>query len=456
MTTGFATLPPGAAERVVLTRASVPLTLLATPGQTTPGDFIAGPDGCALVDILIENGTIAAIRPALDGYFSDDIPVFGMDTGMVLPGFVDMHTHLDKGHIWPRQANPDGSFMGALQAVGADREAHWSADDLRARMDFALRCAYAHGTVAIRTHLDSIPPQDAVSWPVFEEMRDKWAGRIELQAAALCVVDSAGDADFIASIADRVAKARGVLGAVTYMVDDLDRHLDTLFRAASERNLDLDFHVDETHDPDARSLRAIAEAATRNRYEGQIVCGHCCSLARQDDDEADRTLDLVAKAGIAVVSLPMCNMYLQDRATPLERNAPRTPRWRGVTLVHEMAQRGIPVSFASDNTRDPFYAFGDLDMLEVYTQATRIAHLDHPVADWPKAVTATPADVLRTASRGRLAVGANADLVLFRARTWSELFARPQSERSVLRAGRIIDRTLPDYRELDSILGHSR
>jgi cytosine/adenosine deaminase-related metal-dependent hydrolase len=73
------------------------------------------------------------------------------------------------------------------------------------------------------------------------------------------------------------------------------------------------------------------------------------------------TLDKVARAGLSVVSLPMCNMYLQDR-----RADATTPRWRGVTLLHEMAARGINVAVASDNTRDPFYAYGDLDVLEVY------------------------------------------------------------------------------------------
>ena len=32
---------------------------------------------------------------------------------------------------------------------------------------------------------------------------------------------------------------------------------------------------------------------------------------------------------------------------------------------------------ASDNTRDPFYAYGDLDMIEVFREATRILHFDH-------------------------------------------------------------------------------
>ena len=58
------------------------------------------------------------------------LPRLDLDRGMVWPAFVDIHTHLDKGHIWPRQPNPDGTFMGALDAVGADREANWSAEDV--------------------------------------------------------------------------------------------------------------------------------------------------------------------------------------------------------------------------------------------------------------------------------------------------------------------------------------
>jgi cytosine deaminase len=154
----------------------------------------------------------------------------------------------------------------------------------------------------------------------------------------------------------------------------------------------------------------------------------------------------VRDAGISVVSLPMCNMYLQDR------HAGRTPRWRGVTLLHEMKARGIPVAVASDNTRDPFYAYGDLDPLEVFREASRILQLDHPVADWPAAVCRDPATIIGRPEFGRIAVDRPADLVLFRARSWTELLARPQSDRTVLRSGKPIDRTLPDYRELDDLM----
>ena len=42
--------------------------------------------------------------------------------------------------------------------------------------------------------------------------------------------------------------------------------------------------------------------------------------------------------------------------------------------------------------------------------------------------------------------------MICRARSWTELFARPQADRIVLRAGRQIDRTLPDYSELDGLM----
>ena len=93
-----------------------------------------------------------------------------MNGALVFPAFVDMHTHIDKGHIWPRSPNPDGTFMGALTTVRADH-AHWTAEDLRPRMSFSLRCAYAHGTQAIRTHLDSMNGQFRNrSWPLFADL----------------------------------------------------------------------------------------------------------------------------------------------------------------------------------------------------------------------------------------------------------------------------------------------
>ncbi|KGM35785.1 cytosine deaminase [Inquilinus limosus] len=432
---GFAALPD--ARRYRLTNATVPACLAE--------GLAPDREGLARVDLTIDGATLAAIRPA-GGPDPENLPALDLDRGMAWPAFIEAHTHLDKGHIWPRSPNPDGSFDGALSTVRDDKAAHWSAEDVRARLAFSLRCAYAHGTRLIRTHIDSDPKQYPISWPVFAALREEWAGRVELQGAALVAIDWLLDDAYFAGLGRTVRAHGGILGAVTYPVAGLEAGIDRLFRHAIEHGLDLDFHADETGDAAVRTLALIAEAVIRHRFRGRVLVGHCCSLARQPDDVIDRTLDLVAEAGLAVVSLPMCNLYLQDR------RAGATPRWRGVTLLHEMKARGIPVMVSSDNTRDPFYAYGDLDPLEVYAQATRILHLDHPVGDWPRAVTATPAEVLGRPDLGRLEAGGGADLVLLRARTWTELLSRPQADRIVVRNGRAIDTTLPDYRELDALL----
>jgi cytosine deaminase len=430
---------------VSLIPASSPyrLTDVRLHSSLTPGlDGEADAEGFVLADVTVVDGRIASIAVARQSAAAIDLA-----GRIVLPCFVDCHTHIDKGHIWPRKPNPDGTFLGALDAADADRAARWSAEDVARRMDFSLRCAYAHGTKALRTHIDSIPPQEDVSWPVFEAMRDKWRGRIELQAACLFGIERVGQKEWFDGIVRRVASAGGVLGAVTYMAPDLDLLLDRMFAAATEHGLDLDFHADETDALEAVSLRRIAEASLRHRFRGKILVGHCCALARQPDGEVKDTLDKAAQAGLSVVSLPLCNLYLQDR-----RVDGTTPRWRGVTLLHEMKARDIAVCVASDNTRDPFYAYGDLDMLEVFRAATRILHLDHPVDDWPQAVAATPADAMRLDGAGVLQAGGPADFIVFKGRNWTELLSRPESDRIVVRGGRAIDAALPDYAELDDLM----
>ncbi|ABD54391.1 cytosine deaminase [Jannaschia sp. CCS1] len=415
---------------------TLPSDNLRLENVTIPGCLI-GQSGVVRTALSIADGVIAA---------SGGTPV-DMRGAMVFPCFVDMHTHLDKGHIWPRSPNPDGTFMGALETVRADKSGRWDSVDLPPRMNFSLNCAYAHGTRAIRTHLDYFGETDEarVSWDVFAQIRDDWAGRIDLQAAVLTGIDMAADAGALATCADLVASHGGALGAVTYPEPDLRAWLTAYFEAAALRGMDLDFHVDETMDPEVNTLKDIAEIVLETGFKGKITVGHLCSLSVMEDAVAMATLDLVAKAGLDVVSLPMCNLYLQDR------HAARTPRGRGITLVHEMKARGINVSFASDNTRDPFYAYGDMDMIEVMREATRIGHLDHSDDDWTHAFLGNPARACGVTAPS-LMPGAPADLVICRAREWTELFARPQADRIVLRDGRQIDRALPDYAELDYLM----
>lgn len=406
----------------------------------------ADSEGVVKADLLVDDGKLARIeRPG--GHDDDGAACVDIGGRQVWPTLIDIHTHLDKGHTIERSPNPDGTFHNALLAAAADRP-NWTAPDLRRRMDFGLRCAYAHGVSAIRTHIDTYHDTAERSWQVLRDMRDRWRGKIDLQGVALCPIGLFQD-EFGDRVAAIVAESGGLLGGVTRAsignhgapLDNIDALLDRLFTLAARHDLNVDLHVDETNDPAAATLPLVARAAMRHGYKGRVVCGHCCSLAVQTESEVDRTLDLVAEAEVAIVTLPTVNMYLQDRKEK------RTPRWRGVTVVHEMLKRGIAVAAAGDNCRDSFHAYGDHDVVDTFRQTVRILHLDHPLSGAPALVGAAPSAIGGFAQHGQIAVGAPARLIIFNARTINEIISRPQSDRVIIERGERLRISPPDYSE---------
>jgi cytosine deaminase len=442
--TGF--FDPPKASRYALRRVHVPASVLSDP-PPGPVDH----DDLVFCDLVIEGGKVAELAPA--GSVATDLGP-DLDRSLVLPGMLDAHAHLDKGHIVPRARNKTGDLTGAAAASGPDRAARWHAEDVRRRLEFGLQTAYAKGVVAIRTHLDSLAPQPAITFPVFKKLREEWAGRVELQPSTICPIDI-----FLTEqgreLADRVADMDGNLGSGTRFVapvsslvpPEFDVAMDRIFTLAEERGLDLDMHVDESSDPEARTLIRIARMAVKRGFKGRILAGHCCALSLQTDAFIQDTLDACKEAGIDIVSLPAVNLYLQARGTNR-----KTPHWRGVTLLHELKVHGLKVAIGGDNVRDPFHGYGDHDMLENFAQAVKIAHLDHPHEDWITAVTSVPAAIMQLPKFGRIGRGRGADLIVLKARDWSEMLSRFQADRVVIRNGKAIDMTLPDYRRLDDLV----
>ena len=433
--------------------ASIPTGLVSLPAGlgTDDPELAASPDWVLVhLEVSPQSQQYQSLYPAATTSL-EQLPlqpgdlVIDQQGGVLLPCFVDSHTHLDKAQAWHRAPNTSGTFEEALSSVIQDGEQHWTEEDIYQRMDFALRCSYAHGTQALRTHLDSSGALGERVWSVFEQIRRDWSDRLHLQGVALVppayYQTAAGEV-----LVERVAQFQGILGGVCFTEPDLEPNLDRLFQLAQRYGLALDFHADESNRPEDQSLLAIARAKQRHSFTGQVICGHCCSLSQQPESTLSAIIDAVKEADIGIVSLPMCNLYLQDR------QAQRTPRWRGVTALQELKAAGVAVALASDNCRDPFYAYGDHDGLEVLRESIRIAHLDCPVGDWVKAVTQTPATWMGLGHYTQIAIAAPANFILFRGRNWNELLSRPESDRRVFRKGKEIDTTLPHYGELDSLM----
>ncbi len=406
---------------------------------------LASAEGLQRADMVVSNGKVDWVGPQGTRTDLPDGPDLGQ--AIVWPLTVDCHTHLDKGLVVHRSPNLDGTFDGASQSASADHEIYQSAEDIHRRAEFALKSAFAHGTAALRSHVDAAPETFDRNFGVMCELAEDWRGRLEVQLCPFTgIFDGAEWLDTLAAAAASQPRS-GVLSLFVPPAGAFDEALDEAFTIAARHEVELDFHVDENLDPASCGLDAVARAVLRHGFERPVLAGHCCALSVQPDDVVDATLDRVAEAGIGVVSLPLCNGYLMDR------HAGRTPRRRGIAPVHEMRNRGIPVALASDNVRDGYHAYGDLDLPQLFREAVRMMHLDHPFEGWAAAVTATPAALMGLNHQGRLAVGQPADFMVFEARTWPELLSRSSPPSVIVRAGKPAPAPLPDFAELDDLQG---
>eukprot|EP00908_Phaeocystis_cordata_P011126 Transcript_21967.p1 GENE.Transcript_21967~~Transcript_21967.p1 ORF type:complete len:562 (-),score=158.88 Transcript_21967:999-2684(-) len=495
------------ARTVVLANVRVPFTLLPA---STRKQLQSDEEGLVTCEVSIAGGAIASVDPVGTATAMAGARIDGC--GSVLTAcWVDAHTHMVKTHAHPRTRNPTGSISDAL-CVEMEDQPRWAAcpccrpiafkgggsstagldkddscvpcpraDDVVRRMDFAVASAYHHGARAVRTHLDGTNAPDAklraTVYAAFAKCRAKWAARgVEMQGVANLYLPLWSNA----ALAERhVAEAMqydGVLigaycGNVAHEPEqETSAALDALFGYARKHGLMVDLHIDETNDPACCGLKPLVAALARARaagYTGQVVLGHCTSLALQPAPTKRHVIEGLAKlGGVTVVCNPTTNLGLQDRrgsavphCAPIDPATPRTPLWRGLTLVQELAAAGVAVGAGTDNVRDWWHAYGEYDGLATWKAAVALGHLDTAPNEgaWAHLVSDAPAAALGLAPAAEggasFARGAPADLVLFPgARRLSELLSRPQTERLVLRRGRVQASRLPSYAELDDLV----
>jgi cytosine deaminase len=432
-------------------RARVPLACLPPP-LNRPDGADAALEPWRDCDVAVDGGRISAVRDsgaAGGGGFGGRTTDLG--GVLVFPGLLEVHTHLDKCHTWDRAPGVHGDFWESLGILASD-SARWSEADVHRRADFALRSAWAHGTVALRTHIDTGRDVGAGALAAVGRLREEWRGRIEIQTVCLFRF-----ADFFGGQADRIvglAASHGAaaMGGFPQPNPDLPRQLDSIMAAARELGIGLDLHVDESAIAHAECLRATAEAVLRNKFPHPVACGHNCSLSVQSPERARETIALVKAAGIGIICLPLTNLHLQGRVRgPAPGGTgfgpPLTPQWRGLTLLHEFIDAGVTVACGGDNVRDAFIGWGDFDPVEVYVESVRVAHLDARLAFSPSVVTTGPAAIMGLPGYGMIAPGSPADMVVFSARKLYSLLARPSIARRLVHGEEFREARLPDYGE---------
>ena len=195
----------------------------------------------------------------------------------------------------------------------------------------------------------------------------------------------------------------------------------------------LDLHIDEELSEVSQGLTWLADHLSRHPFPGHICCSHGCALAAGSDEQAAPILRQLAAHGVTLIALPMTNLLLQDATFG------RTPRQRGITLLHEAQAAGVATLLGCDNVQDAFCPAGSYDPLDTLACGLFSAQLSDLFDRQSRlicdraALTGSPADA------APFAIGAAASVVIF---PGSDRFTWPlnSAARLVVNHGRLTHR----------------
>ena len=400
------------------------------------------PDGRQGQDILITDGTIQAVGPAIDARGRDELDVSGR---LVTPPFVDSHFHMDATlSLGLPRLNRSGTLLEGIQLWNELKEIL----TVEAVIERALAycdMAVAQGIGAIRSHVD-VCDDRLTGVQGLLEVRRRVAPYLTLQLVAFPQDGLYRAAGARANLLRALEMGVDVVGGIPHFertMEDGRRSVVELCELAADRGLMVDMHCDETDDPLSRHVETLAAETQRLGMGGRVAGSHLTSMHSMDNYYVSKLIPLMAESGLAAIANPLINITLQGRHDTY-------PTRRGLTRVAELRAAGVPVAFGHDCVMDPWYSLGSGDMLEVAHMAVHVGQLtslDSMRACF-QAVTTQPATILGLEGYG-LEPGCNADLVVLEAGDPVEAIRLKAARLFVLRAGRVVAQAAPRVSRLN-------
>ena len=398
------------------------------------------PDG-RRVDVTVVDGVVAAVdevAPGAPGARTDlgdrpqGPPAFHDLGGMLLlGGLAEPHAHLDKALSADVVVNATGDLIGAIEAWHGHRGAI-TAENTLARALRAAEIAAEHGVTAIRSHVDVGADIGARGVEALVETRRLCRRLVDLQLVALVGVPLTGPegAGNRRALAAALAAGADLVGGAPALDPRPADCVAVCLDAAAEAGLAVDLHIDETLDPDVRTLADLARGVLDRGFPHPVTASHCVSLGMMSESDQRDVSALVAEAGIGVVTLPQTNLFLQSRGW-------RTAPPRGLTALAALTEAGVRVAGGGDNLQDPFNLMGRGDPFETASLLVTAGHLLPESA--LALVSARARDVMGLAP-AEIRPGAVADFVAVAAGSVRQAIAAAPGTRLTFKAGRLVAR----------------
>ena len=388
------------------------------------------------VDIAIDGERISAVSPKLPGGGAADIDVAG---SLVMPGLFNLHYHADKcllGEIM--RPNVSGTLPEAIEITN-DFKRNYDPAEVAVRAIRTLEAGVKNGTTFFRLFADVGTIGGLRGARGLLMARDKMQRYCRVQVVAFPqegIVRDPGAAELMEEAIKEGCDIVGGLPWYEYTDEEARQHIDICFGLAKKHDLDIHMLVDDTDDPNSRSLEYLALKTMREGFGGRVVASHCGAMAAYNDVYAAKVIDMVATAGVTISVNAHINLVCSARID-------REPKRRGIARVKELLARGANVVTSQDDVNDPYYPFGKPDPLECASMMAHVAQLTlpHEIEQVADMITVNAAKAARVTDYG-IAAGMRADLVVVGAPSVHEALRLQPPRRHVFKDGREVARSI--------------
>ncbi len=366
------------------------------------------------VDIGIENGKIAALKPSLEA----DGPEQDIGGKLVSPGLIESHFHLDKALINDRvEIQPDRMIRDHMERTASIKHT-FTPEDIYARSKTTIEQCLQHGVTHMRTQIEVDPNVGLLGFEAIEQLRKDFAWAIDIESCVFLQEGWTGVPGADENLVRCLDQGAPVVGGGIRYDTDGDGQIRRVFELAREYDVDVDFHLDGGYQADELDYPLVCEITDKIGWQNRVAFGHgskySCLPVRQQAAIGKR----LGASGVSLAVLPATDLFNAGRH--MEHTV-----MRGVTDANTLIENGANCTISSNNVLNPFTPFGDCSLVRITNLYANVVQRYGPkdLGVCFEMITDRAAKLMRLNEYG-LEIGKAADLVVWDASSGADIIAK--------------------------------